>query len=396
MNGRLAASSSELVKKNVAIVGGGLCGLACALELSRKNVEFRLFERDQSVGGRVRDYWLDGERIPLGASIFSLHYSSLLALIGEMGLEAKIRPTEGKHAIFSRRRIIKLDPASIFFDTKMPLSVKIDLARARKLITKLTPDSLPEEIFRISLKDYFLARYRPEIVDCFVNPFCWGFFSSSAEKVPAANGLRAMSAAYHSYTLEGGLHSLIRAMESRLAAYVLKGCKIESIAIDPNGGFVLRWGANEERFGIVACCTTIPEAKKILRDLAVPDVPYSRKTMYVAKGQSAFPGISLLVNGDPEFRLGLIQYYRGLGVVSSEQGNPDLGPFFKDAGIVYEYTWEQCAPKGTQGEMLQGFETEIPNLYVGGDFSYGGGTESATRAGKEIAEEILGNLAGTG
>ena len=395
MNWRLVASSSELVKENVAIVGGGLCGLTCALELSRKNVEFRLFEKDQSVGGRVRDYWLDGERIALGAVNFSLHYSSLLALIRETGLEAKIRPTEGKHAIFSRRRIIKLDPASIFFDTRIPLSVKIDLARARNLITKLTPDSLPEEMFRISLKDYFLARYRPEIVDDFVNPFCWGFFSSGAEKVPAANGLRAMSAAHHPYRLEGGLHSLIRAMESRLAANVLKGCRIESIDVDRDGGFVLRWGANVERFGIVACCAPIPEARKFLHGLAIPDVLYSRKTMYVVKGQSAFPGISLLVNGDPEFRLGLILYYRDLSLVSSEQGNPDLSPFFRDPAIVYEHTWEQCAPKGTQGEMPQGPKTEIPNLYVGGDFKYGGGTESATRAGKEIAEEILGSFAGT-
>ena len=94
MNWRLVASSSELVKENVAIVGGGLCGLTCALELSRKNVAFRLFEKDQSVGGRVRDYWLDGERIALGAVNFSLHYSSLLALIREMGLEEAAREIE--------------------------------------------------------------------------------------------------------------------------------------------------------------------------------------------------------------------------------------------------------------------------------------------------------------
>ena len=209
----------------------------------------------------------------------------------------------------------------------------------------------------------------------------------------AANGLRAMSAAFNSYTLQGGLHPLINAMESRLAPHVRKGCRIERIDIDQSGEFVLRWGANSERFGIVACCTTIPEARKCFHDLAIPDVVYSRKTMYVVKGQRAFPGISLLVNGDSEFRLGLIQYSAALGTVSSEQGNPDLGPFFKNAEIVHEHTWEQCAPKGTQGEISRGFRTEVPNLYVGGDFKYGGGTESAVRAGKEMAEEILASLA---
>ncbi len=381
------------MRSRVAIVGGGLCGLTCALELSRKNVEFRLFEKGQSAGGRVRDYRLDGQTRPLGAFMFSQHYSSLLALIREMGLEAKVRPSAGKLAIFSRGRLTKLDPLSIALDTQIPLSVKIDLARISGFLKKLTPDSLPEEAFRINLKDYFLARYRPETVEGFVNPFCWGFLSSGPEQVPAANGLRAMSAAFNSYRLEGGLHTLIRAMESRLAASMLKGCRIESIDIDQNGGFVLGWEANSERFDVVACCTPIPEAKKILHDIAIPEVLYSRKTMYLVKGQSPFPGISFLVNGDPELRLGLVVYYRGLGVVSSGQGKPDLGPFFKDPEIVHEHTWEQCAPKSTQGGVSQGLKTEIPDLYVTGDFKYGGGTEAATRAGKEIAEEILRSLA---
>ena len=389
-------SSPEPVRKNVAIVGGGLCGLACALELSRKNVEFRLFEKDRSAGGRVRDYRLDGERIALGAFLFSMHYTSLLALIGEMGLQAKIRPTEGNRAIFAGRRITRLSPASIVFDPRISLSAKIDLVRVRNLITRLTPDSLPEETFRITLKDYFLARYAPEIVNAFVNPFCWCFFSCSAEEVPAANGLRAMSAAYNAYTLEGGLHQLIGAMESRLAPHVLTGCRIDGIDVAESGEFCLRRGGDSERFGIVACCTTTPEAKKILRDVAVPEVLYSRKIMYVVKGRSAFPGISLLVNGDREFRLGLIQYASGLGTVSSEQGDPDLGPFFRDAEIVHEHTWEQCAPKGTQGDTRPGFRTQIPNLYIGGDFKYGGGTEAAIRAGKEMAGEILGSLAVSG
>ena len=110
--------------------------------------------------------------------------------------------------------------------------------------------------------------------------------------------------------------------------------------------------------------------------------------MYIIKGENAFPGISFLINGDSEFRLGAIQYTPSFNVVSSEQGDPVLGPFFKKADVVHEHQWEQCAPK-TQGESLAGPGTEIPNLYVTGCFRYGGGTEAATKAGREMAEVIL-------
>ncbi|MBV8831515.1 MAG: NAD(P)-binding protein, partial [Acidobacteriaceae bacterium] len=41
------------MSKQVAIVGAGLAGLACALRLKQRGVQARIFEATDRVGGRV-------------------------------------------------------------------------------------------------------------------------------------------------------------------------------------------------------------------------------------------------------------------------------------------------------------------------------------------------------
>ena len=38
----------------VAIIGAGLAGLACAIELQKNKIDFQIFEASNGVGGRVR------------------------------------------------------------------------------------------------------------------------------------------------------------------------------------------------------------------------------------------------------------------------------------------------------------------------------------------------------
>ena len=65
--------AETLSKQHVAVIGGGIAGLAAAAELTRLNIKVTLFEASQYLGGRARglDYkgvWLDnGQHILLGA-----------------------------------------------------------------------------------------------------------------------------------------------------------------------------------------------------------------------------------------------------------------------------------------------------------------------------------------
>lgn len=83
---------------DTAIVGGGLCGLALAAQLTRRGRDFELFEARQRWGGRILtiDCKLSGHAIDLGASWFWPDRQPLLtALLSELGLESFAQFDEG-------------------------------------------------------------------------------------------------------------------------------------------------------------------------------------------------------------------------------------------------------------------------------------------------------------
>jgi phytoene dehydrogenase-like protein len=77
---------------DVIVIGAGLAGLTCALELERSGVSVLLLEREPTPGGRLRTGELNGTPIDLGAHFLSHRYATLRRLIAEAGLEQRLRP----------------------------------------------------------------------------------------------------------------------------------------------------------------------------------------------------------------------------------------------------------------------------------------------------------------
>jgi phytoene dehydrogenase-like protein len=65
----------------VAIVGGGVAGLACALHLHVAGTAVRVFEASDRVGGRVRTDRVDGFQIDRGFQVLPTAYPEVQALL---------------------------------------------------------------------------------------------------------------------------------------------------------------------------------------------------------------------------------------------------------------------------------------------------------------------------
>ncbi|AYH44571.1 hydroxysqualene dehydroxylase HpnE [Azoarcus sp. DN11] len=67
--------------QQVAIIGAGYAGLACAVELARRGVQVTVFERSHTLGGRARAVAKDGWRVDNGQHILLGAYAELLRLL---------------------------------------------------------------------------------------------------------------------------------------------------------------------------------------------------------------------------------------------------------------------------------------------------------------------------
>lgn len=75
----------------VAVVGGGIAGLAAAYRLSEKH-DVAVFEREAAAGGKIRSQHIDGFLFEWGPSTFLSSAAELYALVGELGLGEALTP----------------------------------------------------------------------------------------------------------------------------------------------------------------------------------------------------------------------------------------------------------------------------------------------------------------
>ncbi|MFN8613872.1 MAG: NAD(P)/FAD-dependent oxidoreductase [Vulcanimicrobiota bacterium] len=68
------------MKSSVIIVGGGMAGLTCAVELERRGVDYRLLEAGPRVGGRVLTDRLDGFLLDRGFQVLLTGYPEIRRL----------------------------------------------------------------------------------------------------------------------------------------------------------------------------------------------------------------------------------------------------------------------------------------------------------------------------
>ena len=73
----------------VAILGGGVTGLAAAWRLSKDGHTVRLLEAGRRLGGSVRTECIDGWMIEAGPNSFQEASPEIRSLIGELGLGAE-------------------------------------------------------------------------------------------------------------------------------------------------------------------------------------------------------------------------------------------------------------------------------------------------------------------
>jgi len=83
------------VSAEIAIIGGGLCGLALAERLQHAGMDYTLLEARGRLGGRILSKVIDGAAFDLGPAWFWPIQPRMTALVGRLGLEVFDQFSEG-------------------------------------------------------------------------------------------------------------------------------------------------------------------------------------------------------------------------------------------------------------------------------------------------------------
>jgi protoporphyrinogen/coproporphyrinogen III oxidase len=193
----------------VAVIGGGISGLACAYRLKKLGLPVTLLEASPRVGGLVESVEKDGFLFESGPQSFQ-GTETLLGLIHDLGIEDDLR---------------KADPGAPRYVLRQGKLRKIPMSPQAMLTTSLlsagTRWKVVSEPFRRtrppndeeSVADFVRRKFGHEILEYLVSPFVSGVYAGDPEKL----SLRAAFPSLEEWEREYG--SILRgAIKSRSAS----------------------------------------------------------------------------------------------------------------------------------------------------------------------------------
>ncbi|MDY7089045.1 MAG: protoporphyrinogen oxidase [Actinomycetota bacterium] len=256
-----------LVRKRVAVIGGGIAGLAAAVrlrDLTPPDTEIIVYEQSGALGGKLRTGELAGVTVERGAESFLTTGpdgvdSAAVALVKRLALEhALVHPRRVPAALAFGGRLAPM-PAGTLVGVPSDPAALGDIARAEPGRDVDSGAPLLGEGQDLAVGALVRERYGSEVVDRLVDPMLGGVYAGQADRLSlgvtmpqlaaAARVEHTLSAAVRAAqaaskrvpgqpvfgALDGGLSRLAGAAASASGARISLGLPVREIAPTPHG-----------------------------------------------------------------------------------------------------------------------------------------------------------------
>jgi len=219
----------------IAIIGGGIAGLAAAYELERARaagspVEYTLFEARERLGGSLSSEIVNGAVLERGPDSFLTEKPAAAELCRELGLAAELLPSNDaarKTYIVVRNRLVALPDGLMFLvPTKLVptaltrlFSFTTKVRMAMELLHPPRPSGLPDEAVAALVERHFGA----EAVDRLADPLLSGIYGGDAAQLSARTVLPRLVEMETQYgSLTRGMLAAHRQLRARAKAAAAK------------------------------------------------------------------------------------------------------------------------------------------------------------------------------
>ncbi|XP_057823982.1 protoporphyrinogen oxidase, mitochondrial isoform X2 [Cryptomeria japonica] len=179
---------STRTPRSVAVLGGGVSGLAAAYKLKCQGVAVTVFEADERIGGKITSISQDGLIWEKGANTMTESEPEVKQLIDELG----IRGQQQFPIMQNKRYIVKNGEPQLLPSNPLTLIGSKFLSARAKVNFYMEPilwkRRKPEEILgsdskQESVGDFFRRHFGEEIVDYILDPFVAGTTGADTESV---------------------------------------------------------------------------------------------------------------------------------------------------------------------------------------------------------------------
>jgi len=174
-------------ERHIAVIGGGIAGLAAAWYLQQQGIQYTLFEKSQRFGGLIHTQYQGDLVIEMGPDAFITRKPWALELALALGLQGEIlaaNHTAERIYVLSNGRLIPLpDGLHLLVPTKMGPFLQSPLlswtGKMRLLMDYVIPPSEVDE--DESLADFVTRRMGVEALDKLADPLLAGVYNAEME-----------------------------------------------------------------------------------------------------------------------------------------------------------------------------------------------------------------------
>jgi len=230
----------------IAIIGGGISGLAAAFELSQRRVPFVLLEASNRLGGLIRTETIGGCTVDGGADSILTTKPAGLRLCEELGLTSRLMATSLPRTAFvhAHGHLHALPAPSVFGIPLTRAGIEAFTLLSREARAHLagkaeaaSPGPRPDDE---SVADFYRREFGPETVATIAQPLLGGIHAGNVEHLSmsaVAPRLRSAAEAGTLFSapapapppgdgvfraLRGGMGELVSAIEARLPANAVR------------------------------------------------------------------------------------------------------------------------------------------------------------------------------
>ncbi len=293
-------------RPRVAVIGGGIAGLAAALDLAER-ADVTIFEAKDRLGGPMQTVDFAGTRIDTGPDSFLARRPEMIDLTTRLGLgDTLVSPASGEAAVWSRGAVRKL-PSGLVLG--VPRSTK-GLAEsgivsragvARAALDRFLPATKVGS--DIGVGDLVRRRFGREVQERLVDPLLGGIHAGRSELLSAAvaapqllsaaRGARSLMESLPTpppssdpvfLTVASGLGDVVSAARNALAAAgvaIETGTAIGELRFAAGGCDVVPVSSDALAFDGVVLATPAPVTARLLTGIA-PDASSALSTVTYA------------------------------------------------------------------------------------------------------------------